>query len=45
MPVPTGRVGLCREAAIQNSPGFLTLGQVSVKGALKVATDVGAVLE
>jgi hypothetical protein len=35
------RVGLCRGAAIQNSPGFQPWVRWSVKGALKVAPDVG----
>jgi hypothetical protein len=35
-----GIVGLCREAAIHNSPGLLALGMRSARCALKVAADV-----
>src|SRR5215472_1118525 len=34
-------VGFCREAAIQNSPGVQPWVRWLVKGALKVAADVG----
>jgi hypothetical protein len=40
-----GGGGLCREAAIQNSPGALALGQLTVEGAMQVAPDAGYAAE
>jgi len=39
--VPKVHVGLCREAATQNSPGLQPWVRWLVKGALKVAPDFG----